>query len=214
MNPDATSPKGQLFTQVIGAGKTVPMHQRGTNCYILSATGALDMRARGPRGINIYNTYTTGTGFENAEFEFVEVQNKNAFDVTCSIWVGDASFIDKRNMPIGQSFSNVVRPIFTDPTHVSVTSVAINDVSGQIFFDINGKAWQAITRIQILISNLDTANVCLLQRFGNTTFNTGSIFAIQPGTEVGPAIQGSYTLVQNGGTINALVADVYLAIPV
>jgi hypothetical protein len=208
-----TSPKGQLFQQTVGAGQTIPLNQRGTNCYVLSATGALQLRARGPGGINQYITYTTGTGFENSEFDIVEVNNQNAFGVTFSIWVGDASFIDKRNIPIGQSFSNVVRPIFTDPGHVVAASVTIDDISGNLFFDINGQSWQAITRIQILISNLDAGNLILLQKLGNAVFNSGAIFAVQPATEIGLPVQGNYTLVQNGGTVNALVSDVYLAIP-
>jgi len=209
----ATSPKGQLFTQVIPAGATVPLHQRGTNCYILAATGSLDMRARGPGGINIYNSYTTGTGFENAEFNLVEVLNKNGFDVTCSIWVGDASFIDKRNIPIGQSFVNVVRPIYTDPSHHPAAFINADDISGNFFFDANGNRWQAITRVQILISNLDSGVVILVQKNGNTTFNTGAIFAVQPATEIGLAIQGAYTIVSSAGTLNALVSDVYLSVP-
>jgi hypothetical protein len=209
----ATSPKGQLFTQAIGAGQTVPLHQRGNNCYVLSTTGAINLRARGPGGINIYNNYTTGTGFENAEFNLVEVQNNNGFAVTCSIWVGDVSFIDKRNIPIGQSFANAVKPVYVDPTHAPAAFADVPDISGTIFADINGKNWQAITRVSILISNLDAGNVILVQKLGNHVFNSGAIFAVQPATEIGLAIQGSYSIVSTAGTLNALVSEIYLSIP-
>jgi hypothetical protein len=208
-----TSAKGQLFTQVVAAGATVPLHQRGNNCYVISTTGAINMRARGPGGINQYNSYTTGTGFENTEFHLVEVQNQNNFDVTCSIWVGDASFIDKRNIPIGQSFANAVNPVYTDPTHTPAAFAAVPDISGTVFTDINGKKWQAITRISILISNLDAGAVILVQKLGNSTYNSGAIFAVQPATEIALPVQGGYTLVPPSGTLNALVSEIYLAIP-
>jgi hypothetical protein len=208
-----TSPKGQVFNQIVPAGQTIPLQQRGTNAYVILSTGTLLMRGRGPRGINTYVTYPTGTGFENSEFDIVEIQNPNGFDITTSVWVGDASFIDKRLILNNQQLSNVVRPLYTDPTHAPAASVAIDDISGGAFFDINGKKWLAVSRVQILISNLDLVNLILLQKFGNAVWNTGAIFAVQPATEVGPAFGGSYTLVQNGGNVNALVVEIYQSIP-
>ena len=204
---------GQTFNQVIPAGQTFPLEQRGTNFYVVFSTGVLAIRARGPHGISPYVDFAQGTGKGDSNFHVVEVKNNNGFDVTCSIWVGDATYIDKRLVLNNQVVQTVARPLYTDPTHAPAASVAIADVSGSAFFDMNGKKWLAVARIQILISNLDLVNLILLQKFGNTTWNTGAIFAVQPQTEVGPAIGGDFTLVQNGGTVNALVADVYQAIP-
>lgn len=209
------SQNGQQFNQTIGAGKTVPMNQKGTNFYVVLSTGVLAIRARGPKGTSPYVDYSQGTGKGESDFDIVEVTNNNNFDVVCSIWVGDPTYIDKRLILNSQQLSQVVRPIYTDPTHAPATSVLIDDISGGAFFDINGKKWLAVSRVQILISNLDSGAVALIQKQGNTTYNTGAVFSIQPGTEVGPAFNGSYTLVQDasGNNVNCLVCDVYQAIP-
>jgi len=179
------------------------------------ATGMIDMRPRGPRGTNEFSNYTQGTGFENTDFDIIDLRNSNAFSVVVSVWVGEAGFIDKRLILATSgagAIQTVVNPLWTG-TGAAPAFVDIPDLSGGSFTDINGKKWLAISRIQILISNLDAGNVMLLQKLNNYVFNTGAIFAIQPATEVGPAFQGSYSLVQNGGTINGLVAEVYSCIP-
>jgi hypothetical protein len=213
--PTGKAPQGTIFNQTVAAGQTVPITKRGNNAYIVLATGTIDMRPRGPHGTNEFSTYTQGTGFENTDFDIVDLRNSNTFSVVVSVWVGESGFIDKRLILATSgagAIQNVVNPLWTG-TGSAPAYVEVPDISGGSFTDINGKKWLAISRVQILISNLDSGNVMLLQKAGNHVFNTGAVFAIQPATEVGPAFQGSYCVVQNGGTINGLVAEVYQAIP-
>ena len=167
------------------------------------------MRARSKLGVQAYSLYTQGTGFENTEFTSVEVQNPTAAPVVVSVWVGRSNFIDRRLILASQATPQVANP--TNPT-VSATTVNINDLSGGSFTDINGKSWLAISRVLILISNLDSGVVLLVQKTGGTG-SSAAILAVQPLTDRAIPVSGNYTLNNGGAAVNAIVSEIYLAIP-
>ena len=200
---------GQVNNYSIPAGKSVQINQDGTNAYLLVATAAVNMRARSKLGVQAYSLYTQGTGFENTEFTSVEVQNPTAAAVVVSVWVGRSNFIDRRLILASQATPQVANP--TNPT-VSATTVNINDLSGGSFTDINGNSWLAISRVLILISNLDSGVVLLVQKTGGTG-SSAAILAVQPLTDRAIPVSGNYTLNNGGAAVNAIVSEIYLAIP-
>jgi hypothetical protein len=209
---------GQIFNIPLAAGQTLTQPGAGTRAYLALATAPVNMRARGKLyGQDAYSLFTVGQGIMDTHpdavpFDVVDIQNLNNIPVVISIWIGFSMFIDNRLILANQQVPNVVNPIYVG-TGVPPAFVDIPDLSGGPFADINGKNWLAITRLQLLITNLDAGNVQMLQKFGNHVFNTGAIFAIQPATEIGLALSGDYSLTQNSGVINGLVSEVYQAIP-
>jgi len=205
--------KGQAFALTIPPGETETLNESGANCYIVVATGVILMRPRlSTGGVGAYTQYQQGTGFENTEFDAVDVKNPNATAVVVQIWIGDMTFTDKRLLPATQTTFLVVNPLYSDPSHSPVTSLPILDISGGSFFDINGKKWLAIIRDRILLSNVDSGQIQLLQAVTNAAYNTGAAFAIQPETEIGLAVAGDFRLVPPSGNLNCIVAEVYQAI--
>ena len=199
---------GRMVTVPIGPGNTERVTSRGTVAYFVVASAQVNMKADS----NDYSLYYQGTGLNSVDpFDILTLQNPNDFPIAIALWVGFNSFIDRRLILNTFQQPNVVNPLITVPG--SSGSLAIPDLSGNTFVDINGVTWIAVNRQQILISNVDTTNLILLQKFGNSTWNTGAIFAVQPLTEIGLNIQGNYQLVQNGGVLNCLVSESYSAIP-
>lgn len=199
---------GRIIVVPLAALASTQLAATGSCAYLVIATASVNMRADS----NDFNPYYQGTGLSSVlPFTMITLQNPNNFPIAIALWVGYDSYIDRRLILNTFSQPNVVKPLVKIPGTVGY--VDIPDLSGTVFADINGNSWIAIQRVQILISNVDTVNLALLQNFGNTVFNTGSIFAIQPLTEIGLNVQGSYTLVQNGGTLNCIVSEVYSAIP-
>ena len=200
---------GQVDNLSIPAGKSVQINRDGTNAYLLVATAPVQMRARIRASAQAYSTFTQGTGFKDTEFTSVEILNPTAAAVVVSVWVGRASFDDHRLILASQATPQVAFP--TNPT-ISATTVNINDLSGGGFTDINGNKWLAIARVLILISNLDSGTVLLVQKSGGTGASP-AILAVQPLTDRAIPVSGNYTLNAGGGAVNAIVSEIYLAIP-
>lgn len=200
---------GQVFNQSIPAGKSLQINADGTNAYLIVATAAVQMRARTKTSAQAYSVFSQGTGFKDTEFTSVEILNPTAAAVVISVWVGRASFDDHRLILASQSTPQVAFP--TNPA-VSATTVNINDLSGGPFTDINGGKWLAIARVMILISNLDSGAALLVQKTGGTGASP-AILAVQPLTDRAIPVSGNYTLNNGGAAVNAIVSEIYLAIP-
>ena len=91
-----TVPVGQIFHEVIPAGKSKQFNADGTNCYLLAASASVNIRGRTKTGNQAYSTYSAGTGFKDTEFTSVDVLNPNSFSVTVSVWIGTSAIDDHR----------------------------------------------------------------------------------------------------------------------
>lgn len=144
-------------------------------------------------------------------FTQVEFQNPTANAVVVSLFVGWQEFIDRTLI-----INNVTNPAVVNPTYPTpntAASIAINDLSGQTFTDINGKKWIAISRVAILVFNTDTAATYLVQLKGAATSSGKAIAAVFPQTAVRLDVTGDYAMATGGGNINAIVSEIYNAIP-
>ena len=201
---------GQVTNLSVPANTSVQINQDGTNAYIVvCSSGTIQMRARTKTSAQAYSTYGAGQGFKDTEFSSVELFNPSSVPVAVSVWVGRASFDDHRLILANQSTPSVAFP--TNPTP-SATSVNIVDLSGGPFTDINGNNWLALYRIMILISNLDSGAVLLVQKTGGTG-SSPAILAVQPLTDRAIPLSGNFTLNNGGAAVNAIVSEIYAAIP-
>lgn len=192
----------------LAAGVTTRLTATGTNFYLETATAPVNIRPSG----GDFSLFKQGEGQQVEEgFYQIEVQNPNNFAVVINVWMGFDDFIDRRLILTGGTQQLAVNPLVTAPG--TVATIAIPDLSGGQFTDIGGTIWLPISRAQIIVSNLDAAAVLLLQKLGNTTYNTGAVMSFPPAQVTAPAISGSFQLVGPSATLNALVCEVYNAIP-
>jgi hypothetical protein len=206
---------GQQYNFAIPAGKTITQPAFGTRAYLVVATAAVNMRCRGrDYGAGAFSIFAQGTGVgePNAaeQFDVVDVQNFNAFAVVVSLWVGYADFIDNRLILDATINQAVTYPTQPTPT---ATNIPIPDISGSQFVDINGKAWIAISRVAIIISNVSTGTTLLLQQFGSVVANGPAVLASPPGLPIAHNSSGNFCLNVGGATIEAIVSEIYQAIP-
>lgn len=195
---------------VNGVPGVLPQVCTGTQFYVLYTSAPINIRpSKGS-----YNSYNTGQGLqlddENA-FTQVEFQNTTANAVVVSLFVGWQEFIDRTLI-----INNVTNPAVAFPTYPTpnaAASIAINDLSGQTFNDINGKKWIAISRVAILVFNVDSGATYLIQKKGSAVANGPAIGAVFPLTAVRLDVTGDYSMATGGGTINVIVSEIYNAIP-
>lgn len=203
---------GQINNLSVPAGTSVQVNQNGTNAYLVIATGAVNMRCRTQKSAQAYSTFYQGTGIRDTDFSSIEVQNPNAFAVVISLWVGHAAFDDKRLILNQTATPNVAYGTYKNPAGSPAATVNIVDKSGGGFTDLNGNAWLALYRVMILISNLDSGVVLLVQKTGGTGASD-AILAVQPLTDRAIPVSGDFTLNNGGGNLNCIVSEIYAAIP-
>lgn len=206
---------GQIFNLALTPGQTITQPAFGTRAYLVIATAAVNMRVRGKEyGAGAYAEYAQGTGIGEVDqwnqFDVVDVQNFNSFPVVVSLWVGFADFIDNRLILTQSTIPSITYP--TQSTS-GATNIAIPDLSGGPFFDLQGNKWLALYRIAIIISNLDPSTPLLLQEFGSVVANGPAVLNIPPTTDIQHPSAGNFTINIGGGAINAIVCELYAAIP-
>jgi hypothetical protein len=194
----------------VPANSTMPLPVSGTQFYLVVATDTVDIRPSG----GVFNTYSQGKGLqltlENA-FSMLEIKNDHPFPVVVAIFVGFDDFIDK-TLIINQSFEKqVAYPTY--PTANAAASIDFVDLSGQLFQDINGNEWFALSREAIYVSNLDTGVTLLLAESGATNPTDPATIAIFPTTSLRYPTAGDFTITTGGGNINAIASEIYYAIP-
>lgn len=208
--PDKKNRQSGVYNQSVAAGQTLPLTCVGTQFYVLFTSAPINIRpSKGS-----FNSYNTGQGLqlddENA-FTQLELQNNTANAIVVSVFVGFQEFIDKTLILNNVTNPNVAYPTY--PTASAAATVNINDLSGQQFTDINGKKWYAISRVAILIFNTDTGTTYLVQLKGANTSNGKAIAAVYPSTAIRLDFSGDYALATGGANVNAIVSEIYNAIP-
>lgn len=200
----------QIINNVVPAGSSVPFPATGNTFYLLAASAPLQIRPSG----GSFAEYRTGTGLdivgENA-FSQLELKNTTANPISFSLFVGFDGFIDNRVIVAGDISQQVAYPTYKQAS--TAAAVAINDLSGQKFTDVNGGQWYALNRVAIIVSNIDSGVTLLLQKAGSSTASGDSICGIFPLTSLNYPVSGNYSLSVGGGMINAIVSEIYNAIP-
>lgn len=209
----ALSPLGrssQFIRNIIPAGQTVPFPAAGTMFYVTQATAPFEIKPSG----GSFNSYDIGTGLELAPvnaFEQLQIRNPSAFPIVFELFIGFDGFIDNRVIISQTTLTQISFPTY--PTASAAAAVAINDLVGQKIADINGNQWYAMGRVAIIVSNLDPGVTLLLQRAGSAVANGPAVCAIFPVTSLNLPVSGDYSLSVGGGNINAIVSEIYNAIP-
>ena len=191
----------------------VPVTQSGTVFYVITASNSnLKIQPIRAANVGIANTFGIGQGQTVKDgFETLQVYNPNTFPVVAVIWVGYNDFINDQLILAQQQYPTAVFPTYTQPNTAGATVVDINDLSGTQITDINGVSWLALYRIEIQMSNLDSANVYTLQNATATTANSPAIVAIQPTQTITRPISGNYRI-RSGATINMLIVELYACV--
>ena len=201
---------GNLTNVPIAAGQSTTISGYGQMVYIVIATAPVNVRTRGSKGTSSYSLLTQGTGINDTEFDVVDLQNPNAVPIVVQVWTGLSKFIDNRLILANQQIPQVAFP--TAPTANAKTHIAINDLSGGAFADINGVNWLALQRLAIIVCNVDSGATFLLQAAGAATATGPAVAAVYPLTSLNLPVSGDYSMDVGGGTINVIVSEIYLAI--
>src|ERR1700744_280231 len=207
---DESAQGGRLINLPILAGQTVRANSRGTQAYLVVATANVNMRPLGGDFVQ----YGVGTGINTVKpFNDVEIQNFNAFPVVISLWCGYDAFIDNRLIIANSSNPMVAYPTYSVPN--SATFVNIVDLTGGGITDINGVKWLALYRSSIQIFNLDAGNTYKLGAFSPTGADLGKYVAAIPPSPlpISLPMSGNFTYQTGGGNVNAIIPEIYSAIP-
>ena len=197
------------YPVVIPAGATISLAAPGNTFYLITATNNLFVRPEN----GVFSEYAQGTG-ENCEFfSRLEIENRSANNAVALIFVGWQNFIDNRLILASSSTPNVANPTY--PTANASPTVNIPDLSGGSFNDLNGKKWLALNRVCILVFNLDAAANYLLQKASATNGSGVAAANCFPLTPLRFEFSGNYRITNGAGgaNINAIVSEVYQAIP-
>jgi len=143
-------------------------------------------------------------------FTMMEVRNNNSFVVVFELFVGFQGFIDNKLILSNSLYPQIAYPTY--PTASAAAAVAINDLSGTKFTDINGGSWYALYRVAIVISNTDSGVTLNLQKAGAATSSGPAIVTIFPLTSIRIDVSGNYSLSIGGGNVNAIVSELYSAL--
>lgn len=196
----------QVINNIVPAGGTLPMPINGSLFYLLVATLPLKIRPAG----GVFNPFGAGQGqtfsLEN-QFNLLEIRNENTVAVVFSIYVGFEGFIDN-TLIINQQSGQKEVAYATSPVPNVSANIAIPDLSGSPFVDSNGSTWYALERVGIYVSNADAAAVYSLANNANTK----DLIFFQPLQTLNLPWSGNFRM-QEAGNINAIVAEVYRAIP-
>lgn len=212
-NLNATGPLSRtsiIFPLVIPAGQVGAVPIAGTTFYVTVATAPVDIRPLN----GVFSRYVQGQGLKvqtvNA-FPALEVKNPNANAVVVQVFVGFDDMIDNRLILANTGQQLVANPTY--PTASAAANIDILDLSGGPFTDINGEQWLALQREAIYVFNPDAGVTLLLQEFGSVVANGPAVAVIYPVTSLRYAAGGNYTINVGGGNINAIVSELYQAIP-
>lgn len=208
------------ITTTIPAGNTIPLPVSGNQFYLSVSSGQLQIRPSN----GIFVPYDAGTGLrvppENS-FTLLEVKNETASSIAFQLVIGFDEFIDKRLILASTAIFPVLKPTYSVPQTVGTFFVDVPDITGQEFLDANGTKWLAISRVAILVFNLDVAVNLLVQKAGATAppasgppITNPAVGVAYPLTTLRLDVSGNYRI-QNAASVvdlNGIVSEIYNAI--
>jgi hypothetical protein len=196
-------------------GQMLPLSISGTTLSFTIITGSVAWRGTKARKFaGPVTTAAAGFTWTDLDFDVIELINlssTNSCAVQCVI--GGAGFQNNQLIISQSQGQNVAYP--TCPTVNSSTRILIPDLSGGTFFDVNGNKWIALNRIAIEGFNADAGVTLFLQKFtpaGGSPADP-AIGIVYPLTPIKFEFSGNYRFDLGGATINAIVNEIYNAIP-
>ncbi len=203
--PAGTLLNGQVTPSEIGVTAA------GSRFYVRAASGLISMQALRAGNVGGENPFGVGQGQTvQGGFETLTVKNYNLFPVAALIWVGFEDFINDQLVLASNQTPIVCYP--TQSLAGVATTIAIADISGLAFNDINGKKWLAISRAYFIVTNLDPVTPLNVQKAGSAVQNGASIDCVQPLQSHRIDTTGSFQICIGGGAINGYVSEFYYAI--
>ena len=188
----------------------LPLPTTGTSFYVTAASAPFEMRPANGQ----WNQYDVGTGLALSEvntFNLLELRNTSANPIAFEIFVGFDEYIDNRVIISQTSAQQVIFPTY--PTPNSAAAVEITDRSGAVITDINGGEWYAISRVAAMVFNPDSGVTLLVQESGSAVANGPAVGIVYPLTSLRLDAGGDFSLSVGGGNINAVVSEIYNALP-
>ena len=186
--------------------------QAGNRFYVQASSAPIGIQAVRAGNVSATNTFGTAQGQPVQDgFDTLTVKNYTLNPVVALVWVGYDDFIDNQLTLVQTTFAQVAYPTY--PSANAAANVNIPDLTGTSFLDINGKKWGAIQRVCILIFNVDSGVSLILQKAGAGTGTGPGVGFIYPLTPVRFDFSGNYCLNLGGASINAIVSEIYNAIP-
>lgn len=181
----------------------------GTQFFVVIASAAVQIRV--PNGQ--YNSFTTNSKLVlKQSFSGLEIQNTNDFPVALSLFVGWDDYSQYSFSLQNPQTANVTKATSPDPQTEEV--IAIEDLSGQAFTAADGSSWIAVSRVIVLISNVDASQGLWLQGGLSGNTNAGGVLFIPAGQSLQHQSGGNFFLTINDSTsVNAAVSEIYVAIP-
>ena len=183
-----------------------PLPQIASQFYIVEASAQITI-TQSPGGVE--NPFSTNQKLIcEKDFSLLTIKNYNSFPVALTIFVGTNDFtsyqftLQNSNLP--------QRAYSTSPTPQGSALIAIPDLSGQAFIDASGASRIAVSRVAILIGNVDSSALLYLQGGLTGSTNAGGIpiFAQQL---IQINASGNFFLTLNNSTlVNATVTEIYL----
>lgn len=216
VNTSGVAPAGLKYrtslriANIVGANQGLTLSCDGTQFYFVTLTAPLEARPSG----GVFSLYAEGEGMQLTEenaFTQISLRNANAFPVVFELFVGFQGFIDNKLILASNTRPQVAYPTYSIPGSAAV--VDITDRSGSKIQDINGNSFYALNRVATFISNTDTGVTLLLQKANAAVSNGPALAAIQPTFTLRFEGSGNYRLHLGGGSINALVCELYQSIP-
>ncbi len=197
---------------IVQAGGILPIPAAGTQFYVSFASAPIEIRPSD----GTFVAYSQGTGLQLTEvnsFSLLEIRNQTANPITFELFVGFDQYIDNRLIITTSSLAQVVYPTY--PVAGSATFIDIPDRANTAFDDINGNHWLGVSRVCILVGNPDASQLLYVQRGvpAPTLLTDPAILPVYPGTSSRLDVSGHYAMTVGGGSINAIVSEIYNAIP-
>lgn len=210
--PSAVSRTAQIVNTIIQPGQTLPIYQAGQAFYIVFASGQVAIRPAN----GTWADFTTGTGVRSDplnNFDQLEVQNKNAFAVVLSLWVGFGDYIDNRiNLAMSPVAVIAVPQYDQNPP---ATYVDVDDLSSTLYTDYAGNQWLLISRASLLVSVADLVNAWGLYRRAGAVIEGTAFLLAHPAMSINVDVQGQVRVRAYVGAPNLVgtIAELYNAIP-
>jgi hypothetical protein len=190
----------------------VPIAAAGSRFYVIVTSATIYLQPLRAGNVGATNPFNNGQGQPVAGgFETLTAKNFNLFPVVALIWVGFDDFINDQLILANNATPNVTYP--TQPISATPVTgtVAIPDLSGTTFLDINGKKWYALYRVSLIVSNFSSATTLLLQKAGAATSNGPSVLLCPPQLPIAHNSSGDFSLSVGGGAVPAIVSEIYAA---
>jgi len=201
----ATSLNGQT------TAAEVTLTQAGDRFYVIATSAPISFQPLRAGNVGATNNFQNGQGQTVSQgFEQLTAKNFNPFPIAALVWVGFEDFINDQlilNQTSTPQVTYATQPIATG----AAGNIQIPDISGQAFTDINGKAWYAIARTAIVISNIGS-NPIYLQKYGSTSATANAVLQCPAGQPIAHNASGNFTISVGGAGVPAIVSEIYSAI--